>query len=260
MPDRTSSPGSERPSYTVTEAGRKVWQSQDNAIPRNFRLMLWLMDSRGAEFLDSLASRYSSPALWGLLGELEELKFIRRAGGGSKPLPPLVSPEGAFAAEEARSFESELQSASQSVLRGRAYVPELRRKRRGPRKPASETVVLIVEDDPDQLALADLRVSMAGYRVWVAESAKALEETLAAKGLPDALVLDVMLPDGDGFEILRRLRANDASADLPVVLLTARTGLDDILAGLRLGADGYLTKPYAKATLEEMLKQVLQPG
>lgn len=250
------------PSYELTEAGRKAWQSHDTAIPKSFRLLLWLIDYHGDDYFEDLTRRYPSPALWGLLGELEDLGFIKRLTTTARKRGlSAAALAKAFSANEQRGFEQELQQASQSVLRGKAYVPELRRKRSRPAKPATETTVLIVEDDPDQLALADLRVSTGGYQVWVAESAGALKETLATRGLPDVVVLDVMLPDGDGFEILRSLRADPVYRDLPVILLTAKTDLDDILAGLKLGADGYLTKPYAKAALNEMLRTVLgEPG
>lgn len=260
-PDRTAPHSKPVPAYELTELGRRAWQSQDNAIPRNFRLMLWLLDSRGVDYLRDLTTRFPSQSLWGLLGELQELKFINPVRKGhSQALPQLVSPEdAAFTTEEARSLESELQSASQSLLKGGVYVPDRRHRRRIVAKTPSETVVLIVEDDPDQLALADLRVSMAGYQVWAADSATALRETFETKPLPDILVLDVMLPDGDGFEILRELRTHAVYAGLPVIFLTAKTDIDDILTGLKVGADAYLTKPYSKAVLAQTIEDVLRP-
>ena len=68
-------------------------------------------------------------------------------------------------------------------------------------------MVLVVEDDPDQRALADLRMSMAGYSVRVAESVNALLRSLLEHGMPDVLVLDVMLDDGDGFDVLEKIAA-----------------------------------------------------
>jgi CheY-like chemotaxis protein len=252
-----SRPSRTGPAYEVTEAGRRAWQSQDGAIPRDFRLVLWLIDFYGEDYLTDLTRRYAASTLPGLLGELEELNLIRRR--------TLLSPSGldntgkthqAFTESHRRRFEEQLRIASHSLLKGKAYVPESRRKR-VLQKPSTETVVLIVEDDPDQLALADLRISTAGYKVWVAESASALQDTLVTKGAPDVLVLDVMLPDGDGFDILRRLRTHKFYAALPVILLTAKTEPEDIAAGLKLGADGYITKPYSKAVLQDLLRQVL---
>lgn len=247
--------------YEVTEAGRNAWQSQDRSIPVDYRLVLWLIDFYGADYLKDPGQRYSSQLLHGLLSELEELKFIQPlpAGAASKGLAA-NDPDRtlAFSLHEQRRFERELQSASQSLLKGKAYIAEERLgKRRALGKPPAEAIVLVVEDDPDQRALADLRVSMAGYNVWIAESARALADTLATRGVPDVLLLDVMLPDGNGFEILRRLRAHPSYSNLPVIMLTAKTKPDDIATGLKHGADGYITKPYSKAVLHDLLKRVV---
>lgn len=256
---RTASLHAMTTAYGLTEAGRKAWQTRDTAIPQDFRLVLWLMDFYGEDYLRDLTQRYSTSALPGLLGELEELKLIKRLSVRLRSNSSAATDSKkavAFSIEQQRRFELELRSASQSLLKGKAYISESR-PRRLLRKGASETTVLIVEDDPDQLALADLRVSTAGYTVWAAESAGALQETFATKGAPDILVLDVMLPDGDGFDILRRLRAHSLYAPLPIILLTAKTEPEDIAGGLKLGADGYVTKPYSKAVLLDLLRQVL---
>lgn len=178
MPPRSNGARSSSiPAYELAASGRNAWQSQDKAIPRNFRLMLWLIDVRGQSYLENLIECCPSPALFGLLGELEDLGFIKRISPRARPSTSRAGEKiEAFSVEEQRRFEQDLQSASHSLLKGRVYVPEHRRKRRISAKAPSETVVLIVEDDPDQLALADLRVSMAGYQVWAADSASSLRQ------------------------------------------------------------------------------------
>ena len=118
--------------------------------------------------------------------------------------------------------------------------------------------MLIVEDDPDQLALAQLRVRMAGFAARTADSAGALRAALEKHEPPDVLLLDVMLPDGDGFDILAGLRNRPTHALLPVVMLTVKDNPTDIERGLALGADGYVTKPYSKKRLEDVRGQVLR--
>lgn len=244
--------------YELTEAGLSAWRSGDRAIPEQHRLVLWLIEFYGNDYVERLAERYSTDVLSPLLDELEELKLIRRAAAPSKGLAALDPSAMAFSLADERRFEDELRRASESLAKVNSYISEERLKDRKPLgKPRTEAVVLIVEDDPDQLALADLRVSMEGYTVWVAQSARALHDTLATKGRPDALLLDVMLPDLNGFEILRKLRSHRVYADLPVILLTAKTGPEDIAMGLRLGADAYVTKPYSKRLLAGVLEQVL---
>ena len=117
-----------------------------------------------------------------------------------------------------------------------------------------------MEDDASQALLGELRLSLAGYRVRTVDGAKALSRTLRQDERPDLLLLDIMLPDGDGFDILGRLRGSPQFASLPVVLLTAKAELSDIHRGLALGADGYITKPYSKEQLAEVIGRVLKQG
>jgi CheY-like chemotaxis protein len=114
------------------------------------------------------------------------------------------------------------------------------------------------KDDPDQLALGELRLTMAGYQVHSVDRAKALSRYLRQQARPDLLLLDVMLPDGNGFDILAQLRGRPEFSSLPIVLLTAKAELVDIRNGLALGADGYITKPYSKNQLAEVISRVLK--
>jgi len=117
--------------------------------------------------------------------------------------------------------------------------------------------LLVVEDDPDQAVLAERRLVAAGYKVRIASSHQAFIEELRAHGEPNVVLLDVELPDGDGFDILVYIRRHPRLALLPVIMLTARNTPDDIRKGLRLGADGYIPKPYREALLADVLRQVL---
>ena len=125
-------------------------------------------------------------------------------------------------------------------------------------KKRSETVILLVEDDPDQAALAELRLVSAGYQVHSVDCAKALSRYLRQQARPGLLLLDVMLPDGNGFDILAQLRGRPEFSTLPIVLLTAKAELTDIRNGLALGADGYVTKPYSKNQLAEVIHHILK--
>ncbi len=118
--------------------------------------------------------------------------------------------------------------------------------------------MLIVEDDPDQLALADLRVSMAGYKVRVAKSVNEFLHSMLDEGAPDLLLLDVVLPDGNGFDLLAKMRRHPVLGSLPIVMLTAENEAEDIGRGLLLGADGYITKPYTKNILADVIRRVLK--
>lgn len=100
-------------------------------------------------------------------------------------------------------------------------------------------------------------MSLAGYKIRQAESGPALRDDLQKLGAPDLLLLDVMLPDCNGFDILSELRMHPALSLLPIVMLTVKSDPADIQTGIALGADGYITKPYSKTVLAQTLERVL---
>jgi DNA-binding response OmpR family regulator len=120
------------------------------------------------------------------------------------------------------------------------------------------TRILIVEDDPD-IALS-LRLKLerdAGYRVESTESGPdGLRAALSHP--PDLILLDVNLPGMDGFEICRRLRAEAATAGVPIIMLTARIDEADRVAGLEFGADDYITKPFSPKEALARVRAVLR--
>jgi len=247
--------------YRLTEHGRTAWESQDAAVPADYRRMLWLMDFHGhAGVIRDLLRQYPKQVLDEWLAEMEELGLIEQA-------PDAQESESAFSSRDAdrtqgmeeADVRQQADSAGVTLARTGAYVAADRLNQRpAPRKSPADSVVLIVEDDPDQLALADLRVSMAGYKVRVANSVNAFLQSMLDDGAPDLLLLDVALPDGDGFEVLRKMRRHPVLGSLPIVMLTARNDAADIGKGLLLGADGYITKPYTKNLLADVIRRVLK--
>ncbi len=119
------------------------------------------------------------------------------------------------------------------------------------------TRVLVVDDEPDLLELVSYNLSKAGYEVACAHSG---EEALAhiQTHPPDLVLLDVLLPGLDGLEICKALRRNPNTAATPIVMLTARGEDADVVAGLELGADDYLTKPFSPRILLARMKAVLR--
>ncbi|GII88363.1 DNA-binding response regulator [Sphaerisporangium siamense] len=115
---------------------------------------------------------------------------------------------------------------------------------------SSEARLLIVEDDPNILELLAASLRFAGFDVDTAASGTTAVEA-AQRRRPDLIVLDVMLPDMDGFDVVRRLRGGGAHT--PVVFLTARDATEDKIRGLTLGGDDYVTKPFS---LEEVIARI----
>ena len=112
-----------------------------------------------------------------------------------------------------------------------------------------ETTILIVEDEEKIARFLELELKHEGYQVVKASTGRA-GLAMAESGKADLMVLDVMLPELNGFEVLRRLRR---SSDMPVIMLTARDEVMDKVAGLDGGADDYMTKPFA---IEELLARI----
>ena len=118
--------------------------------------------------------------------------------------------------------------------------------------------VLVVDDDVKTVELVKLYLNRDGYRVLTSHNGiEALR--LAQEAHPDLIVLDLMLPGMDGLEICRSIREE---SDVPIIMLTARTGDEDKLAGLGLGADDYVTKPFSPRELAARVRAVLRrlPG
>lgn len=116
--------------------------------------------------------------------------------------------------------------------------------------------ILFIDDDIDTLKLVGLMLERQGYEIAVASDGMS-GLTKAATELPDLILLDVMMPDLDGLEVTRRLRADPALAHIPIIMFTAKTMVDDKVAGFEAGVDDYLTKPTHPAELTAHVKAVL---
>jgi len=254
--------------YQRTESGETALHGGDTAIPADYRRILAHLE--GGAHVDVIRGslrEYSDALIDDWLSELLDLGFIEAVSGDSTralSLEALVNDGVAFRilgelAEEQRRAMDAAKEITASLQRKRAYLStrRLRNRERLP-KTAAQCTVLVVEDDPDQAALADLRVSMAGYNVRLAHTRREMFTDLITKPTPDAVLLDVMLPDGDGFQILAGMRRHPKFALIPVIMLTAKTEAEDIQRGLALGADAYVTKPYSKDVLADTLRQVLR--
>jgi two-component system, OmpR family, alkaline phosphatase synthesis response regulator PhoP len=103
--------------------------------------------------------------------------------------------------------------------------------------------ILAVDDEPSIRRLVEVNLQRAGYAITTAPDGQAALNQIARER-PDMVLLDVMMPRMDGFELLRRLKADPATAGIPVLMLTARAQDADVFRGLQSGADFYLTKPF----------------
>lgn len=117
--------------------------------------------------------------------------------------------------------------------------------------------VLVVDDEPDILSILVYHLSREGYRVSTAVTGRTAIRSAVAE-TPDLVVLDLMLPEMDGYEVLAQLRQHESTRATPVILLTARTEEEERLKGFDVGADDYVTKPFSPRELVARVKALLR--
>ena len=117
--------------------------------------------------------------------------------------------------------------------------------------------ILVVDDEEDLLELVNYNLTKEGYRAnCVGTGEEALAE--ARKTLPDLIVLDLLLPSVDGLEVCRLLKSDSKTRHIPIIMLTAKSEEADVVSGLELGADDYLTKPFSPRVLLARIKAILR--
>jgi DNA-binding response OmpR family regulator len=127
-------------------------------------------------------------------------------------------------------------------------------QRKGKIVPNSEKTILIVEDDHKTSSLVALYLEKEGFKTVIAEDGLAAIE-IVKRQQPDFVILDLMLPKIDGWEVCRHIRR---SSDVPIIMLTAREDEVDRISGLTLGADDYVTKPFSPRELVARVKAILR--
>jgi two-component system alkaline phosphatase synthesis response regulator PhoP len=121
----------------------------------------------------------------------------------------------------------------------------------------SQRTILIVEDEQEIADLIRFHVEREGFGAEVVHSGKVVIDTISRIS-PDLILLDLMLPDVDGLEVCRQLKWQNETRDIPVVMVTAKGDESDVVAGIELGADDYVTKPFSPKVLMARVKNVLR--
>ena len=181
----------------------------------------------------------------------EDLDFTRPA---ARPAAPPTPEKVAASRQEAASGRPQLAKAGFYVAMARNTSGKVM-PRNGERHS-----VLVVEDDKDLAQLVIEVLSKAGFLTRLARNKAEINTEFNRPPIPDLMLLDVSLPDADGFNILERIRGNARIAKLPVVMMTGRSEVSDVAKGLTLGADGYVTKPFKISALVSVVNTVLGMG
>ena len=113
--------------------------------------------------------------------------------------------------------------------------------------------IIVVDDDVTNLKMAGHILSNANMRVTALKSGRALLDYVSEKGTPDLILLDIMMPEVDGFEVLKVLRSNPMTADIRIIILSALNSAEDVVRGYNLGANDFITKPII---LEKLINSV----
>ena len=119
--------------------------------------------------------------------------------------------------------------------------------------------IMVVDDNPDIITIVKTILEGKGYTVLSASSGPELLNMLKGQK-PDLIILDIMMPEMDGLEVLSRLKAVADTSTLPVILLTAKVQYEDVLGGYKLGADYYITKPFTSTQLVNGINLLLGEG
>jgi CheY-like chemotaxis protein len=253
--------------YRRTASGDEALASADVAVPSDYRRILGVIEGdTHSDVIRGCLRQFPDALLADWLAELEEIGFVSSAPADptqdldfSNLLKSGQRGKRAAAPNDVLRMGPQAHATTRALARTGAFLAQDRlRNRPALAKKPKEIVVLIVEDDPDQAALADLRVSMAGYQVRLARNCAELVQEIRTHAPPDMVLLDIMLPDGNGLDVLGSIRRHPALALLPVVMLTSLAKPEDVRRGLTLGADGYITKPYSKKILTDTIRTVLK--
>lgn len=123
----------------------------------------------------------------------------------------------------------------------------------------NKKTIVVVDDNPDIITIVRTILEGKGYNVFSAISGPELLNLLKTEK-PDLIILDIMMPEMDGLEVLTRLKGMTETATIPVILLTAKVQYEDVLGGYKLGADYYITKPFTSTQLVNGINLLLGEG
>ena len=209
-----------------------------------------------AHKLAGAGATYGFPVISEVGGALESL--LRAVRGGDVELTDDVRNALARAAKATEDVFARAKEGKDSASDEYPVIKELRGLARQPEdKPAPDQkdekkAVLVVDDDADSLRITNLTLVKAGYRVLSHMSAEEAKNALKTER-PDLMILDVMLPGMSGYDLCREIRKDKQFAFTPVIYVTTKGQIDDKVAGLKTGADDYLTKPFEP---EELVARV----
>jgi two-component system OmpR family response regulator len=215
------------------------------------------------KILKRAPSSISADALRASLNELVDRKYLSaNAGLSDNIIDPgdffSVDKTGTATPEVDEHVHARVDADTEFLRQNGFYVSMVRKSAVKPDRAAGQKIsVLVIEDDPDILKLLQIFLKLEGYETRTASNRDEIVAAFRAPPLPDLVLLDIRLPDINGFDILARMRQHPAMKVLPVIMLTAEATREAVLKGLVGGADGFVTKPFQIDRLVKAVKTVL---
>ena len=189
----------------------------------------------------------------GLIVSIAELE----TGGDESGFSTISVPAGFFSSIT-ESVKSEADGGV-SLLKKKGYYVRIARRPNPERevKEGWQPTVLVVDDDPDLQKLIGMFLKLEGFQTRQALKRDDILPGLRQSPIPDLVLLDVQLPDANGFEVLAKFRQHPVLRSMPVIMFTSESTREAVLKGLELGADGYVTKPFEPEAVVNAVKSVL---
>jgi len=244
--------------YALTGLGNRELRASGTSLPAAELELLVLLDGKSTVAqIEHSAPNRSSEQVRNVLGTLYQKGLIdlasRMKGDFFNLTMPLKIPKGAAAEKQ--------QEASDGVssLKDKGFFVSIARRTAGghPLPEGRKPVMLLIDDDETLVKLLHTVFQLEGFELRTAGNRAAVGDAFDAEPPPDLVLLDVVLPDIDGFEVLGRVRSHPTLRTLPVIMLTAKATRESVLKGLQLGADGYVTKPFEIEVLMDAVRTVL---
>jgi len=184
---------------------------------------------------------------------LRERRVVQRV-----ELDPFTLQWNADARQLTRAAGKEAADSSLASLERSGFFVEIARERPPvARRPGEALNVVVVEDDPQLASFTSTLLSLSGFAVRQAGNREQVVNEIRRPPRPDLILLDVVLPDADGFDILTRVRQHPVLKNVPVIMLTGKATRQAVLKGIAAGADGYITKPFEPHALLRAVRTVL---
>lgn len=254
--------------FVLTDKGTQQIRGGATALPREALELLVLMDGKATVGdLEQQLPQIPSEALRDLLRALMAQGIVRQ--------PTIAETDGldfsAFFAAAGDGEETLMGVKASATREAETGAPQLERTgyyvsiarkavKAGSPRSGGKWTALVIDDDPNVITLVGRLLEEAGFAIRAAANRDQAVAALREPPLPDVVILDVMLPDVNGFDILKRMKAHPALKAVPVIMLTAEAKRESVVRGLGGGADGYITKPFERDALLDGVKAVLGIG